>query len=105
MGLNRQLSMAETKKQMFEELQNKEASADCFKKQQADEAESSAAKFEEKWNEERSKWEEEEKRWKEERSKWEQDLQTKQTAIEDKERIIEEVNRELRISKELTSKE
>ncbi|CAL4086312.1 unnamed protein product, partial [Meganyctiphanes norvegica] len=98
------LSMAETKKQLFEELQNKEALADCFKKQ-ADEAEGSAAMYEEKWNEERSKWEGEELQWKEERSKWEQDLQSKQTAIEDKERMIEELNRELRISKELASTE
>merc|ERR1711962_913095 len=98
------LSMAETKKQLFEELQNKEASVECFKKQ-AEETENSAAEREEKWALERSKWEEEEQQWKEEKSKWEQDLQTKQTAIEDKERIIEEQTRELRILKESTSKE
>merc|ERR1711874_216143 len=98
------LSMAETKKQLFEELQNKEAIADQFKKQ-AEEGETNATMFEEKLNEERTKWEEEEQRWKGERSKWEQDLQIKQTAVEEKERIIEELNRELRISKELTSKD
>lgn len=61
------LSMAETKKQLFEELQAKEAETECCKKSTADL----------------------EKQLEEERDQWQEELQAKQQELDEKEAALE----------------